>query len=87
VANCVPFFSREEELHIIDQPWTLSNWHKHLNWLHVSILVGVPLLGLYGALTTPIQTKTVVWAVLYYFMTGLGITAGMFVTHFSNASD
>jgi stearoyl-CoA desaturase (Delta-9 desaturase) len=68
--------SREEQLHIIDQPWTLSNWHKHLNWLHVYILIGVPILGLYGAFTTPVQTKTAVWAVIYYFMTGLGITAG-----------
>ena len=87
MANCVPFFSREEELHIIDQPWTLSNWHKHLNWLHVVILVGVPLLGVYGFFTTPIQTKTVVWAVIYYFMTGLGITAGMFPGHFRVGSD
>jgi len=71
------FCSREEELHIIDQPWTLSNWHKHLNWLHVFILVGVPLLGLYGCFTTPVNIKTAVWAVIYYFMTGLGITAGM----------
>lgn len=71
------FCSPEEQLHIIDQPWTLSNWHEHLNWLHVVILVGVPILGLYGCLTTEIQTKTVVWAVLYYFMTGLGVTAGM----------
>jgi len=66
----------EEELHIIDQPWTLTNWHKHLNWLHVVILTGVPLLGVYGAFTTPVNTKTAIWAVLYYFMTGLGITAG-----------
>jgi stearoyl-CoA desaturase (delta-9 desaturase) len=70
--------SQEEQLHIIDQPWTLSNWHKHLNWLHVVILVGVPFLGLYGWMTTEIQSKTLVWAVLYYFMTGLGITAGVF---------
>jgi stearoyl-CoA desaturase (delta-9 desaturase) len=72
------FASREEQLHIIDQPWTLSNWHKHLNWLHVVILIGVPLLGLYGLSTTEIRSKTLVWAVIYYFMTGLGITAGVF---------
>ena len=72
--------SQEEQLHIIDQPWTLSNWHKHLNWLHVVILVGVPLLGLYGWMTTEMQSKTLVWAVIYYFMTGLGITAGVFLS-------
>jgi stearoyl-CoA desaturase (delta-9 desaturase) len=72
--------SQEEQLHIIDQPWTLSNWHNHLNWLHVVILVGVPLLGVYGWMTTEIRPKTLVWAVIYYFMTGLGITAGFFLS-------
>jgi hypothetical protein len=87
MANVVSFSSREEQLHIIDQPWTLSNWHKHLNWLHVIILGGVPLLGIYGLMTTTVQTKTLVWAVIYYFMTGLGITAGMFPAHFCVGSD
>ena len=70
--------SREEQLHIIDQPWTISNWYKHLNWLHVYILVGVPLIGIYGCFTTQVQTKTAVWAFIYYLMTGLGITAGTY---------
>jgi hypothetical protein len=87
MANIVSLSSREEQLHIIDQPWTLSNWHKHLNWLHVIILGGVPLLGIYGLMTTAVQSKTVVWAIIYYFMTGLGITAGMFPAHFRVASD
>jgi stearoyl-CoA desaturase (Delta-9 desaturase) len=60
----------------------MSNWHQHLNWLHVVILVGVPLLGLYGWFTTQLQTKTLVWAVIYYFMTGLGITAGVSLPFF-----
>jgi fatty-acid desaturase len=35
-----------------------------------------PLVALYGMATTELQTKTLVWAVVYYFMTGIGITAG-----------
>lgn len=62
--------------HITEQPITLRNWPQHLNWLHVSLLVFVPLLGLTGAIFTPMQRKTMLWAIVYYFMTGLGITAG-----------
>ena len=35
-----------------------------------------PLIALYGLLTCTWNTKTFVWAVVYYLMTGLGITAG-----------
>ncbi|BFZ62916.1 stearoyl-CoA 9-desaturase [Saitoella coloradoensis] len=66
----------EEKLHIIDQPWTRDNWYQHFNWLNVGVLSLPPLLGLYGLLYVPLQMKTAVWAVVYYFMTGLGITAG-----------
>ncbi|EEB08772.1 acyl-coA desaturase [Schizosaccharomyces japonicus yFS275] len=62
--------------HIIDQPWTLTNWYKHLNWLHVPLLFGLPLIALYGILTTPLNAKTAIFAFLYYFYSGLGITAG-----------
>ena len=65
-----------EIVHIIDQPWTLANWHQHLNWLNVVILGFPPILALYGLFTTQIQYKTAAWAIIYYFMTGFGITVG-----------
>jgi stearoyl-CoA desaturase (delta-9 desaturase) len=64
--------------HITEEPITKSNWYKHVNWLNVTLIVGVPVYGLIAAYWTPLQWKTAVWAVAYYFMTGLGITAGMF---------
>ncbi|RAL64283.1 hypothetical protein DID88_002175 [Monilinia fructigena] len=51
---------------------------QHVNWLNITLIVGVPIYGLIMAYWTPLQWKTAVWAVLYYFMTGLGITAGKF---------
>lgn len=62
--------------HITEEPITKANWYKHVNWLNITLIVGVPIYGLIMAYWTPLQWKTAVWAVLYYFMTGLGITAG-----------
>src|SRR5436190_2504259 len=62
--------------HITDEPITSANWYKHVNWLNAFLIVGIPLYGLILAYWTPLQRKTAVFAVVYYFMTGLGITAG-----------
>ena len=63
--------------HITETALTRKNWYKHVNWLNVVLIVGIPLYGLVQAWWVPLQWKTAVWAVAYYFMTGLGITAGM----------
>jgi stearoyl-CoA desaturase (delta-9 desaturase) len=55
----------------------MKNWWKHLNLLNIYLIIGVPLMGLYGAWYTPLQKYTLIWSVVYYFNTGLGITAGM----------
>lgn len=64
--------------HITDEPITRANWYTHVNWLNVTLIVGIPIYGLIAAYWTPLQWKTAVWAVAYYFMTGMGITAGEF---------
>ncbi|KAF9317383.1 hypothetical protein BG003_000840 [Podila horticola] len=61
---------------LIGEKVTFSNWHTFLDWKHVIGLGVTPLLAFYGLLTTEIQTKTLIWAIVYYFATGLGITAG-----------
>nr|BAE94741.1 omega9 fatty acid desaturase [Mortierella alpina] len=53
----------------------LNIW-KYLDWKHVIGLGVTPLVALYGIFTTELQTKTLVWSIIYYFATGLGITAG-----------
>jgi hypothetical protein len=51
---------------------------KDINWLHASLLIGTPIIGFTGALFTPLQYKTLVLAVIYYFITAFGITGGEF---------
>lgn len=65
-----------KKVHIADTAITRQNWHKHVNWLNVFLIAGVPLYGCIQAFWVPLQLKTAVWAVIYYFLTGLGITAG-----------
>jgi stearoyl-CoA desaturase (Delta-9 desaturase) len=62
--------------HIADQPMTWSNWHQHINWLNTTLILFIPLVGLVASYWVPLQWKTAVFACVYYFNTGLGITAG-----------
>lgn len=39
-------------------------------------VIGIPLGGIIAAYSTPLLPKTAVWGFIYYFLTGLGITAG-----------
>jgi stearoyl-CoA desaturase (Delta-9 desaturase) len=64
--------------HIAEEPITTANWYNHVNWLNIALIVFVPIYGMIQAYWTPLQWKTAVWAIMYYFMTGLGITAGAF---------
>jgi hypothetical protein len=58
--------------HITDLPMTWANWHKHVNWLNVYFIAGIPLIGCVAAVWTPLRLQTAIWAVLYYFFTGMG---------------
>ncbi len=62
--------------HISELPFTLTNWHKHINWLNTNTVIVLPIIGVVAAFYTPLQQRTFFAAVLYYFITGLGITAG-----------
>lgn len=70
--------SMARRVHIADQPMTVSNWHQHINWLNVTFIIVVPLIGLVSAYIYPAHLYTIIFAVVYYFNAGLGITAGMF---------
>ncbi|KAK3082176.1 stearoyl-CoA 9-desaturase [Coniosporium uncinatum] len=65
-----------EKKHITEYPLTRENWYKHVNWLNVTLIVMVPLYGLITALWTPLKLKTAIFSMIYYYCTGLGITAG-----------
>ncbi|KAM3504248.1 hypothetical protein MY10362_003682 [Beauveria mimosiformis] len=63
-------------VHIADQPITLFNWYQHINWLNVTFILFIPLIGLISAYLYPAHIYTIIFAVVYYFNAGLGITAG-----------
>ncbi|CAJ0897684.1 13791_t:CDS:2, partial [Entrophospora sp. SA101] len=74
--NDSTYYNRIRKYNIRDEPITLNNWYLHINWLHTPFLIATPLISLYGLYTTPIQFNTAIWTICYYFITGLGITAG-----------
>ncbi|TBU23654.1 delta 9-fatty acid desaturase protein [Dichomitus squalens] len=57
-------------------PISWDNWWKELNYLTISILTITPAIAIYGAFNVPLRWETAVFSVFYYFVTGLGITAG-----------
>ncbi|KAG0736497.1 hypothetical protein G6F57_002399 [Rhizopus arrhizus] len=61
---------------LFDKPVTSKNWHQFVNWPQSILLLSTPLIALYGMFTTELTRKTLIWAIVYYFITGLGITAG-----------
>lgn len=57
-------------------PFQWKNILQELQWISFLVLTVTPLLALYGVLTTPLRLPTALWGLLYYFFSGLGITAG-----------
>lgn len=49
---------------------------KRLNWLHVPLLVGTPIVGIYGLLTAKFYWQTWLFTYCFYLFSGFGITAG-----------
>ena len=60
--------------HFADKPLL-----QRLNYLHLTILTAIPVLTLYGLFTVEHTWRTWAWAVGYYFFSGFGITAGMWL--------
>lgn len=64
--------------HISEQPWTLNNWHQHLNWLNMILVVGIPSIGWYLALSgkAPLKWSVLLFSLFYYAIGGASVTAG-----------
>lgn len=59
-------------------PITMKNILNELNYISLAVLTITPSIAIWGAFHVQLQWRTAAFAVLYYFITGLGITAGMF---------
>ncbi|ANZ77426.1 BA75_05191T0 [Komagataella pastoris] len=66
----------EKQKHISEQPWTKDNWHKHINWLNMILVCGLPLFGVFATYYKPPTKETVMLGVVLYILGGLSITAG-----------
>jgi stearoyl-CoA desaturase (Delta-9 desaturase) len=55
-------------------PVRWSNILNELNWLNVAILGVTPIVAIIGVCYTKLQWKTAVFAAIYYYFTGLGIS-------------
>lgn len=64
------------KVHIADTPMTWGNFHKHVNWLNTIMIIVIPAIGFVAAYWVPLRLYTALFAIAYYFNTGLGITAG-----------
>ncbi len=62
--------------HISELPVTWKNWYKHINWLNTTFILLIHFAGMIAAYWVPLHFKTLIFAIVYYFNTGLGITAG-----------
>ncbi|CCK70987.1 stearoyl-CoA 9-desaturase KNAG_0F03250 [Huiozyma naganishii CBS 8797] len=70
--------SQKERKHISEQPWTLDNWHQHLNWLNVILVVLIPLAGwavVFSGLI-PLHRNVLYFSVFYFGLGGISVTAG-----------
>lgn len=64
------------KVHISEQPFTVSNWYKHINWVNTILIAIYPAIGIMCTPFVKLTWQTAVWSFVYYFITGLGITAG-----------
>jgi stearoyl-CoA desaturase (delta-9 desaturase) len=64
--------------HISETPITLKNWYKHVDWLNTTFILLIHFAAMIAAYWVPLRLNTFIFALVYYFNTGLGITAGMF---------
>jgi stearoyl-CoA desaturase (delta-9 desaturase) len=49
---------------------------KQLQYRNIIAVILMPLLGIFLAFRTPLKKETAIWTISYYFLTGVGITAG-----------
>lgn len=74
-----PLRSRARDInrtHIQDVPLTWGNWHEKVDWLNTTFIIFIPAIGLMASYWVALHPYTAIFCAIYYFNTGLGITAG-----------
>ena len=67
---------RPEDAPVLAQSWraVLQLWLPRIHWLHLFILTFVPLISIVGICTTPLQRPTLVFSIIYYFVSAHSVT-------------
>ncbi|KAH7123574.1 hypothetical protein B0J11DRAFT_315391 [Dendryphion nanum] len=68
--------SRTGKPAMVSTPFESQVWYRKVNWVNITGIIIVPLTGFILSFSTPMCKPTLAWAAIYYFLTGLGITAG-----------
>lgn len=55
-------------------PITLSNLLQNINWISLAVLTVTPSIANWGYFNVNLRTATFIWSVMYYFITGLGMS-------------
>jgi hypothetical protein len=76
IRNGDPSSQSKAKVHISHHPVTLQNWYKHINSFSTTLVILIPIYSLYTVRYTPLQRAIAIWSLLYYFLTGFGITGG-----------
>ncbi|EDO15781.1 hypothetical protein Kpol_478p17 [Vanderwaltozyma polyspora DSM 70294] len=77
-SHSQPQSQSQSQKHISEQPWTFNNWHNHINWLNMVLVVFIPTLGWITAFSglVPLHRNTLLFAAAYYVLGGVCVTAG-----------
>ncbi|KYQ88446.1 delta 9 fatty acid desaturase [Tieghemostelium lacteum] len=55
---------------------TFQEFFQSLNWLHIFLLIGIPIVGIIGAMFVPLTKPTLILSIIYFHLSGMGITGG-----------
>ncbi|CCD26731.1 stearoyl-CoA 9-desaturase NDAI_0I01620 [Naumovozyma dairenensis CBS 421] len=68
----------QQQPHISELPWTINNWYLKINWLNMILVVFIPIIGFYLAISkhVPLQMNILYFSLAYYVIAGITITAG-----------
>lgn len=74
--NGVSFVDRTLRSQKVLPPFQWSHVLSEIQWISFTVLTITPILAFYGLWNVPLDMRTLAWSIAYYFITGLGITAG-----------
>lgn len=67
-------------------PITMSNVLQNINWVSSGAVTVTPAIAIWGLFNVKLTWATLVWGVIYYFITGLGMSCLLLFSSFGSTS-